>query len=138
MSVFWALLATYRGGEGIIYTLVPLSAYYLAFSLVVISHVWYLYCGIKRRMGSEGPSVGVGIIVPTVIGYSIFVLGPLLEIYPSTVVGAIIVDIVDVYIRSLSDHVTYSILGISLGPIHIVLLYALAVQKGESKSPKSQ
>jgi hypothetical protein len=88
-------------------------------------------------MGSEGPSVGVGIIVPTVIGYSIFVLGPLLGVYPSTV-SAIILDILGAYRSSSGDYVTYSILGISLGPIHIVLLYALAVQKGESSSPKSQ
>jgi len=122
-----SLLAAYRGAEGIIYTLVPLSPFYLGFALVIISPVWYLYRGIKRRMGSEGPSVGVGIIVPTVIGYSIFVLGPLLGVYPSTV-SAIIIDALGDYIGP-GAYVGYSVTAILLGPFHIALLYVLVAQE---------
>jgi len=123
----WSLLAAYRGAEGIIYTLVPLSPFYLGFSLVVIPHVWYLYRDIKRRMGSEGPSVGVGVVVPTVTGYSIFVLGPLLGVYPSTV-SAIIIDILGDYIGP-GAYVGYSVTAILLGPFHIALLYVLVAQE---------
>jgi hypothetical protein len=134
---FGYVLAAYTGAEGITYPLVPLSAYYLAFSLVVIPHAWYLYRGIKRRMGSEGPSVGIGVIVPTVIGYSIFVLGPLLGVYPSTVIGAIR-DILDPYISS--NLLGYSIGVVLVGPLYIVLLdeFLPSAQKDESSSPKSR
>jgi len=140
ISFFWYILGQLTpkpgtGVEEIVFTLVLLSAYYLAFSLVIIPHVWYLYRGIKRRMGSEGPSVGVGIIVPTVTGYSIFVLGPLLGVYPSTVVSAIR-DILDPYISS--NLLGYSVGVVLVGPFYIVLLdeFLPSAQKDEPASPK--
>jgi hypothetical protein len=144
IGLFWYILASLTprpeiGVEEVIFTLVLMSAYYLGFALVIIPHVWYLYRGIKRRMGSEGPSVGIGVIFPTVVGHSIFVLGPLVGVYPSTGISTVL-NILDVYIIGGSNLLGYSIGVVLVGPLYIVLLdeFLPSAQKDESSSPKSR
>jgi hypothetical protein len=77
-------------------------------------------------MGLEGPSVGVGIIAPTVLGYIIFVLGPFLGIYPN-----IVAPLQSFFLFESG----FLFLLMLFGPIDVVLFYLL-VEGGESKYPE--
>ena len=106
------------------------SLIYFGFALTAVPHVWYMYHVVKQNRGKKGIGVTVGVIVPTLVGYLIFVLGHLFELYQYT-------------LYSTEDSLLLSFLesawGISLllGPIYIPIFYLFA-GRGPSNSHKSQ
>ncbi len=106
------------------------SLVYFGFALTAVPHVWYMYHVVKQNRGKKGIGVTVGVIVPTLVGYLIFVLGHLFELYQYT-------------LYSTEDSLLLSFLesawGISLllGPIYIPIFYLFA-RRGPSNSHKSQ
>jgi hypothetical protein len=99
--------------------IIDMFVFYSAFALLVVSQAWYIYSGIRRKRGSKGPNVLVSVIVPTVVGYVIFVP-----------------------ISFLWDYEIFMLIGwafyrrlILLEPIYIALFYLFVVQK-ESEASK--
>jgi len=112
------------------------SAFYLGCSLAVVPQIWYLYCGVERKRGSEGPDVGVGVVVPIVIGYAALVLVPF--IYPS--IGSLVATTFRVSLPETYVFIyLYSGLVVSLlGPVYVILFYLFVVwsRKGGQKEDK--
>jgi len=112
------------------------SAFYLGVSLAVVPQIWYLYCGMKQNGESEGLDVGLGVVVPIVIGYAALVLVPF--IYPSA--GSLVATTFRVSLPETYVFIyLYSGLVVSLlGPVYVILFYLFVVRsrKGGQKEDK--
>jgi hypothetical protein len=95
------------------------SAFYLWLAFTIVPQAWYLYRGIRRKLGSEGPGVGVGVIAPTAVGYVLLVLGPFLGIYN---------DIIDSSFVLLISLVSLFNGLFLVGPAYILLFYFFVVR----------
>ena len=102
--------------------IVDIFVFYSAFALLIISQAWYIYGGIRRKRGSKGPNFLVGVIVPTVVGYVIFVPISFLWNYE------IFILIGWAFYRHL----------ILLEPIYIALFYLFVARKGSEASKPSK